>query len=349
MNAGSGLASGAEALPELAARAVAEALEQAGLERANSVLLFLSSHFDRQPQPAVVAAARAAGCLAVTGMTAPGVFTERAWSLDQPTAAALVLGGPYALAGARPESDLTLVLSDLTVMPSHWQGGNRRLGPLAPEAKLWDHGRAAAAGKVECAIGGSRATTLVAPGLRPLAGIEIVDGVRGHDLLQVGHFSAVESLVRALPPELRDERPLPVHRLAVLRDGQPDSPAIPLLSINQDGSITLAQQLQVGDSLAWSLRQSLAQESDWQQRLEAAVANHGQPDFAVAFACIGRGPLADGGEYRDMQTWRRHCPDVPLIGAHVSGQVGPGLRDHQPANLQWQNALAAALFQEAHV
>ena len=349
MNAGSGLACGPEALPELAAQAVSQALAQAGLERANSILLFLSPQFARKAQPAVVAAARAGGCLAVSGMTAPGVFTESAWSLDQPAAAALVLGGPLSLANATPATDLALTLSDYTVMPSHWQPLPARLGTLSPEAQVWHHGRPAEAGKVEFTLANSRARTVVSPGLRLLTGIEIVDQVRGHDLLQIGHFSAVDSLIRALPPELREARPLPLHRLSVLRDGNPESPAIPLLSINQDGSVSLAQPLEVGDGLAWCIRQPLAQESDWQQRLGAALAETGQPDFGLAFSCIGRGPLNYGGEDRDLLVWRHHCPGIPLVGAYVSGQIAPGQQHHQPANQQWQNALVAALFQEAHV
>jgi len=349
MNAGTGLASGPEALPELAAQAVTRALAQAGLERANSVLLFLSSQFARRAQPAVVAAARAGGCLAVSGMTAPGVFTETAWSLDQPAAAALVLGGSFSLANPSATNDLTLTLSDYTVMPSHWQPLPHRLGTLAPEAQLWHHGRPTESGKVEFALANAQARTVVSPGLRQLAGVEIVDQVRGHDLLQVGHFSAVDSLVRALPPELRETRPLPLHRLSVLRDGNPESPAIPLLAINQDGSISLAQPLEVGDGLTWCIRQPVAQEGDWQQRLGMALAETGQPDFGLAFSCIGRGPLNYGGEDRDLLVWRHHCPGVPLIGAYVSGQIAPGQHHHQTANQQWQNALVAALFQETHV
>ena len=86
----SALVSGLHPGPDLAEQAVRQALESAGLERADNVLLFLTRDFARHAQPALVAAARAAGCLQVCGSTASGLLTGSGWLLDQPGAAALV-------------------------------------------------------------------------------------------------------------------------------------------------------------------------------------------------------------------------------------------------------------------
>ena len=63
MKAATSLVTGVRPAPELAEEAVDNALDKAGLDRASQVLLFLSHDFARQPQPAVIAAARAAGCI----------------------------------------------------------------------------------------------------------------------------------------------------------------------------------------------------------------------------------------------------------------------------------------------
>ena len=72
MKVATGLVTGQRPLPELAQEAVRSAMAAAGLERADGVILFLSRDFVRHPQPAVLAAARVAGSLAVSGCTASG-------------------------------------------------------------------------------------------------------------------------------------------------------------------------------------------------------------------------------------------------------------------------------------
>ena len=94
MRAGTALISSHQPSPELAEMAVNAALARAGMKHAAQVILLLSRDFLRKEAPAIVAAARAAGCLQVAGMTASGLFTEQGWQLDQPAAAALVLSDP---------------------------------------------------------------------------------------------------------------------------------------------------------------------------------------------------------------------------------------------------------------
>ena len=75
MKAGTALVSGQRPEAELAHAAVQAALVAAGMERADHVILFLTHDFSRHAQPAVLAAARAAGCLSVSGATASGRLT----------------------------------------------------------------------------------------------------------------------------------------------------------------------------------------------------------------------------------------------------------------------------------
>ena len=138
MKAASALVAGHRPEPELAHAAVQAALATAGLERADNVILFLSRDFSRHPQPAVLAAARGAGCLSVSGCTASGLFTERGWQLDQPAAAALVFSSPSR--HAEQDSPI-LSFTGHGRLPFEWQDDAPRAGLLDADAVAWSHGR----------------------------------------------------------------------------------------------------------------------------------------------------------------------------------------------------------------
>ena len=60
---------GRTANPNLATQAVSQAMLKADISIANSVLLLLSSEFANNPQPAIRAAAKAANCTQVFGLS----------------------------------------------------------------------------------------------------------------------------------------------------------------------------------------------------------------------------------------------------------------------------------------
>ncbi|MGB8884799.1 MAG: hypothetical protein WCC44_13105, partial [Azonexus sp.] len=142
MKVASSLVSGLYPTPELATDAVRNALQGAGLQRADSVLLFLTRDYVRHAQPAIVAAARAAGTLQVSGCTAFGLLNERGWLLDQPGAAALVFAHP-ASAADNTQREPLLSFSGQHTLPYAWQAMPERAGLLDAEAVTWSHGRIA--------------------------------------------------------------------------------------------------------------------------------------------------------------------------------------------------------------
>lgn len=343
MSAASALVTGFEPSPQLAEAAVRQAMERAGLTQAGGVLLFLSANYARHPQAAVVAAARAAGCLQVAGMVAHGVVTESGWVLDQPAAAALVLGGHLGLASGSDQGML-LALNGNATLPPEWQGGRPRFGLTQNTSPLWHQGRLAANGRVEVAIAGARCHLAVSTGLRCLGPALPVDRAHGHELGRVGGFSALESLVRALPPELRERSPLPIHLIGIVR-AQAESIAIPLLSANADGSLTLAERLEPGEPIRWTLRQPLAAEADMRASLESIAGDCPLPAFGLMLSCIGRGPLFYGHDDHDLAVFRQRFPRLPLLGAYGSGQIAP----LSGRNRQLQNSAVTALFEVDHV
>jgi len=332
------LVSGPHPAPELAAEAVRQALEKAGCERADSVLLFLTRDFARHAQPALLAAARVAGTMEIAGCTAYGLLTEHGWHLDQPAAAALVLAheAPAAKGGAP-----LLSFSGHRILPYDWQAGAPRAGLLDAEAAAWAHSRLAADTCAEVSLPGWQARLACSSGLRLLGEPLTVDTASGYDLRRLGGHTAHESLLRCLPAELRSDPPL--HQIALVR--QPAAPAVTILTAAADGALTLAEPLAAGEQVRWAIRQPLASEQDMRQSLAAAVDPEKKPDFALMFSCLGRGPLFYGGDDRDLLAFRERCPGVPLIGAYGSGQIAP-VGD---GNRLFQNAVVTLLFESAHV
>lgn len=347
MKVATSLISGQRPLAELAQEAVCAALAKAGLERADSVILFLSRDFIRNPQPAVIAAARAAGCLTVCGCTASGLFTEQGWQLDQPAAAALVL----ASAAARPDGDTPLLsFSGHSRLPFAWQDGAPRAGFLDSDAVAWAHGRITGNSCAEFRLPGLDARLLRSDGLQRLGDPLPVTQCHGYELERVGGEQAIDSLNRALPPEWRTQPPL--HQMVVLR--HPDEPGIAILSANGDGSLMLAEALHEGETICWAIRQPIAAEQQMRQALNAAaretqagpaVDGKKKVNFALMFSCIGRGPLFYGKDDRDLQVFREAFPETPLLGAYGTGQIVP-LAGH---NRLFHNTALTLLFESSHV
>lgn len=336
MKAGSGLVSGQQPRPELAGEAVSLALARAGLQRADNVILFLTRDFARQPQPAVVAAARAAGCLSVCGSTAHGLFTETDWQLDQPAAAALVIAAPAANAPAP-----SLSFSTHHRLPFGWQDDRPRAGILDSDGAVWANGRVAEGGCAECCLPAHRVRQALSSGLRALGEPQVVDYCRGYDLLRLGGQRATDSLLRALPPDLRQNPPW--HQIALLRT--PAAPAIAILSANADGSLTLADSIEHDTALTWALRQPLAAEGQMREVLSSAAHQNAPPEFALMFSCIGRGPLFYGDDDRDLQVFRETFPHTPLLGAYGTSQIVP----LAGRNSLFHHAALTLLYESSHV
>lgn len=339
MKVASGLASGRQARPELAERAVGEALAAAGLPRAACVLLFLTRDFARQAQPAVLAAARAAGSLQVFGSTASGLFTEREVLLEQPGAAALVIGENAEQQPAA--TGTTLSFSGQGALPFDWQCDKPRAGLLDSDARSWTHGRLNDSLGSEFTVRGRRIRQALSTGLRPLGPTLPVDECAAYELRRVDGQTAVASLRRSLPAELREQ--LPLHQICLLR--QAAAPGIAILSANADGSLTLAEALDKDERITWAVRQPLASEQDMHQALGEAARGGIRPDFALMFSCIGRGPLFYGGEERDQLAFRELFPGRPLLGAYGNGQIASS----NGKNRLFHNSVITLLIEGAHV
>lgn len=338
-----GLSHGHRPLPEHAERAVVRALEKAGLSRASGLILFLSHEYAEDPTPALRAAARAAGCLQVVGCTGSGLLTEEEWVLDSPGVAAMVLGEPFQLNLVRlPDDSNDPVLSLCTPagLTADWLDAvTPRIGAVSGDPfgkgpfRVWSGARVDDTGIVEARIGGAISAITVSQGVQALTSpIEIAE-VENNDVLRLGNYPALNVLVRALPDPVRQMKRIPLHMLmggvtigdpeTAIEDGRYRLNHIISANLSKQ-SITLSDKLNPGEKLFWAIRDGLAAERDMKKSLLQCAANlGGEPDFALLFPCMGRGPNFFGNRDRDLELLQTEYPGMPVIGFYGNGELGP--------------------------
>ena len=337
MKVATGLAKGIVATPELAAEAVRIAMDRAGIDIAQAVLLFLSSDFAANPQPSITAASRAANCLQVAGCASVGLFTEEEWLLDVPAAAAMVFGAGLALRAATAEDDWRLALAAPNAVDTRWlKLPGRRFGAVAGDASgqgpysVWQGGRLAAGRRCELAFDGGQLVVDVSRGIQPLSEPREIDRVAGHDIQEVGGRAALDGLALGLPLDASDSRQFPLHLvMAGVTYGDPENALsegryhlLPILSTNTaDRSVTVSARLKAHERLFWAIRQPLAAERDMRMTLDRRIFETPRdPAFGLCFPCMGRGPYFYGGVDRDLEAITRRFPGMPLIGFYGNGE-----------------------------
>ncbi|MDP1680765.1 MAG: FIST C-terminal domain-containing protein [Burkholderiales bacterium] len=336
------LARGLRPTEDIAHQAVSAAMERAQLTHANSVLLFLTPEFARDPQPALRAASKAANCMQVIGCSAAGIFTEEDWVLDTPAAAAMVFGGGVALAPAHDIAADTLVfsLAAPNAINSAWiKAPGQRFGGISGDAtgqgpfKVWCGAKVAAQGRCETLIQGAHGLVGVSQGIRALTAPLEITQVSGYDVISLTSQPALNILARELPLEVREQEHLPLHLImAGVIFGEPNHAIsegryrlTPIISTNADDrSVTLSSRLSPGDRLFWALRQPLAAERNMRITLDRMDQQMNEtPDFGLFFPCMGRGPYFYGGVDRDLDLVKARYPGMPMIGFYGNGEIGP--------------------------
>ncbi len=322
--------------------AVRDALHKANLSQANSVLLFLTPEFASDPPAALRTAARVAGCTQVVGCTGAGLFTEQDWVLDSPAAAAMVFGGAVGLEPAlHYEEHQTLVsLTTPAAVSADWLDlPVQRIGAVSTDLAghgpfmVWRGSRVCNEERAEVIVHGTRTSIVVAQGVRALTSpLEVAD-VAGLDIRRLGNYPALNVLFRALPSTIRQMDQIPLHLVmcgitfgdptTAIRDGRFRLDYI--VSANQqDRSITVSSPLPRGARLFWALRDKLAAERAMSRSIITAREELGtDPDFALMFPCISRGPSFYGNRDRDIDQLRSRFPELPFIGFYGNGEIAP--------------------------
>ena len=345
-----GFAAAATPSPDLAVAAVRDALARAGSDHANSVLLFLSPDHGHCLTQAIQATSKTANCLQVTGCTMPGLFTERAvagepeWALHQPCAAALVLCSSISLATVQPGapdggSPLLILgepgpnLDQRIGFPTVRYGSLCNGNDQYPRGDVWSQCRLRAGGPVEARFTGADTVVSVSRGMQACSNALLITERKGFEIYSLGHRSALSTLRDAVPEALLADSDVATRCFAaVLESGVTPELAledgryalVPVIGINpHENSVTLAARLPERSILVW-VRQDPESAQEDSRRILAELADEApQPDFALMFSCIGRGPYFYQGADRDLMLLLGRHPALPVIGAYGSGEIGP--------------------------
>jgi small ligand-binding sensory domain FIST len=329
---------GNQASPELAAKAVTQAMHKAGITIANSVLLMLTSEFASDPQPAIKAAAKAANCLLVMGCTATGIFTEEDWVLDTPAAAVMVFGDEVSLRPSKSNQthQPLLTLSAPNAINSTWlNDGNTRFGGVSGDAigqgyfTVWQDAKGEISDQAEAFFTGVKSATKASHGLKILTPPQRIDQVNGFDITQLSNHTPLTSLQKAWKACSKSDESIPLHQIMAIYAHNAEAinngdymQTTPIAYDELNGSITLAQPLEAGQFLSWGLRDKTVAEADMtlithQLRQELAT----EPDFGLLFSSLGRGPYLYDGIDRDLKVITQQLPNMPLLGFYGNGEI----------------------------
>ncbi len=333
---------GNKALPELAAKAVADAMHKADLTIASSVLLLLTSEFASNPHAAIKAAAKAANCTQVMGCSATGIFTEDDWVLDAPAAAVMVFGDNVAL--QLPKNNHSnqplLTLSAPNAINSTWlNNSHERYGGVSGDAighgpfSVWQNAKGDVTGYIEAYFSGVKTATKASHGLLLLTQPQQIQETNQFDVRRLDGHNALKTLQKAWRAHSKSKAPvplhLPLHLVMAVYAGSAE--AITLGQYNKtiiiscdesDGSVTLAQPLHAGHFLSWALRDTNAAEADLTTvtyELEKELGS--SPDFGLLFSCLGRGPYFYEGIDRNLKIITQAYPHMPLLGFYGNGEI----------------------------
>lgn len=337
MKVATSLILGRKATPALAAAAVANAMLKADITVASSVLLFLTSEFADDPQPAITAAAKAASCTQVFGCSATGIFTEEDWVLDSPAAAVMVFGGDVGILSAQHHQteQALLTISAPNAIDSTWlNDGHARYGGVSGNAvgqgpfSVWQHAKGGNTGKVDAYFTGVNLATQASHGLKMLTKPKKIQQTQGFDIALLDHKPPLIALQKAWKIHNKDSAEIPLHRLmAVYADSaeairQGDFKQANLISADATtGSVTLAQSLKAEQFLCWGLRDQAAAEADLALTTQQLLHTLGAvPQFGLLFSCLGRGPFYDGIDH-DLKVITQQLPNMPMIGFYGNGEI----------------------------
>jgi small ligand-binding sensory domain FIST len=172
----------------------------------------------------------------------------------------------------------------------------------------------------------------VSHGLHILNAPQLINEVRGHDVVKLDAQSALNVLQGAYQQYAnQSEDSLPLHLLmAITADTVADIEAChyqlsTIVSGNdEDASVTLSKSPKNGQYLSWGLREVEAAQADLKLTAENLVSDlNAEPDFGMLFSCLGRGPYFYNGIDRDLAVLKQRFPDMPLIGFYGNGEIAP--------------------------
>lgn len=338
-----GASYGAIAKDEYAREAVNNALAKMRPCTVGSVLLFLSNEYSHKPQNAIKEAAKAAGTPLIFGCCAVGLLTEEEWLLDVEGAVAMVFPQELSMQplrvlrpqGIEPKLALTLASPNAAEIAID-SCNSKQFGSITSDEfgqgpySVWQSGRIVEQEFCQIAFNNKLELEVVlAEGVERLSPIMQINRMQDNTVLEVGLQGAYDNLSShtsiASPFDLF---------CAVSETNDPESieqghyQLVHVLEVDSKANtITLADDVKVGRHIFWARRNITSAQASIEKELRNAKENLAkEPEFALMFANVTRGPEFFGGTDMDLEAFKNAFPGTPLIGFYGNAEISPGFK-----------------------
>ncbi len=181
--------------------------------------------------------------------------------------------------------------------------------------------------------GGPRIRSVVSQGCRPIGTHYVLTKAERNILYELGGVPPMHRLHELLPRLTeRDQRLIQsgLHLGVVMNEYQDTFARGDFLISNvtgagaDDGSITIASQVRVGQTVQFHVRDAEAADEELVQLLEQdRRANPNSPQAALLFSCNGRGTRLFPEPNHDAGTIQEKVGPIPLAGFFAQGEFGP--------------------------
>jgi small ligand-binding sensory domain FIST len=202
------------------------------------------------------------------------------------------------------------------------------------QSRLFLDGRVLSEGAVGVHLAGAEVHLLVAQGCRPVGAPFTVTGAKGNLIFELGGRSPLErleELAGALPERERALLARGVHLGIVINEYQAEQHQGDFLirgvagADPKSGAIAVADEVTVGQTVQFHIRDAQSADEDLRHTLERAAAALGgrQAAGALLFTCTGRGSRMFAEPDHDAGLLATMLGDIPVAGFFCDGELGP--------------------------
>jgi small ligand-binding sensory domain FIST len=213
-------------------------------------------------------------------------------------------------------------------------GGLASAALRSRQSQLFLDDRVLSSGAVGVHLPRAEIHPLVAQGCRPVGDAYIITGAQGNVIHELGGrppLTRLQEMAAALPG--RDQELLAQGiLLGVVIDeyraepGQGDFLIRGLIGADPDsGAIAVGDQIQVGQTVQFHVRDAASADADLRRALERESAALGgrRPAGALLFTCNGRGSRMFSAPDHDARLIATMLGDIPMAGFFCAGELGP--------------------------
>ena len=213
-------------------------------------------------------------------------------------------------------------------------GGLASAALRSRQSQLFLDDRVLSSGAVGVHLPRAAVHPLVAQGCRPVGDAYIITGAQGNVIHELGGrppLTRLQEMAAALPG--RDQELLAQGiLLGVVIDeyraepGQGDFLIRGLIGADPDsGAIAVGDQIQVGQTVQFHVRDAASADADLRRALERELAALGgrRPAGALLFTCNGRGSRMFSAPDHDAGLIATMLGDIPMAGFFCAGELGP--------------------------